>query len=146
MKPGKSITLHSIPARVRAILPNPKGFLTVRLLSSSTHSTFIKEPPATSNTPVSKSPTTSPNSQKHININFPSSPSPLEIISKQQTRQVTAFGDVDINYLSTSLSMKAKSPYIFVTRDNQNDYSPPAPPPPSPVNFPSESWSTACRR
>ncbi|KAI9048585.1 hypothetical protein LZ554_007418 [Drepanopeziza brunnea f. sp. 'monogermtubi'] len=58
----------------------------------------------------------------------------------------SAFGHEDINYLSTSLSMKAKSPYIFVTRDNQNDYFPPAPPPPSPVNYPSESWSTACRR
>ena len=46
--------------------------------------------------------------------------------------------------LSTTLDMKAKSPYTFVDRAGENDYSPPAPPPPSPVNFPTESWSTAC--
>jgi hypothetical protein len=48
--------------------------------------------------------------------------------------------------LSQSLDSKAKSPYTFVSPFEENDYSPPAPPPPSPVNFPSESWSTACRR
>ncbi|XMA07451.1 hypothetical protein WAI453_000242 [Rhynchosporium graminicola] len=42
------------------------------------------------------------------------------------------------------LSTKAQSPYTFVTRDIENDYAPPAPPPPSPVNYPSDSWSTAC--
>ncbi|KUJ15752.1 uncharacterized protein LY89DRAFT_587210 [Mollisia scopiformis] len=46
--------------------------------------------------------------------------------------------------LSNTLNMKAKSPYTFILRENENDYSPPAPPPPSPVNFPMESWSTAC--
>jgi len=46
--------------------------------------------------------------------------------------------------LSNTLSNKAKSPYTFILRENGNDYSPPAPPPPSPVNFPVESWSTAC--
>ena len=45
--------------------------------------------------------------------------------------------------LSSSLSNKAKSPYTFILREDGNDYSPPAPPPPSPVNFPVESWSTA---
>lgn len=47
-------------------------------------------------------------------------------------------------YLSTTLNMKAQSPYTFIHRAGENDYAPPAPPPPSPVNFPSESWSTAC--
>jgi len=36
----------------------------------------------------------------------------------------------------------AKTPYTII---QGNDYAPPAPPPPSPVNFPSESWSTALR-
>ncbi|CAG8949926.1 hypothetical protein HYFRA_00004256 [Hymenoscyphus fraxineus] len=57
-----------------------------------------------------------------------------------------SFGQ-DINlYLSSSLNSKAKSPYTFISRMGENDYSPPAPPPPSPVNYPSDSWSTACRR
>ncbi|PMD25365.1 hypothetical protein NA56DRAFT_433163 [Hyaloscypha hepaticicola] len=47
-------------------------------------------------------------------------------------------------FLSNTLSSKAKAPYNFISRIDENDYSPPAPPPPSPVNFPSESWSTAC--
>lgn len=46
--------------------------------------------------------------------------------------------------LSSTLDLKAKAPYTFIDRAGQNDYSPPAPPPPSPVNFPTESWSTAC--
>ncbi|KAH6674360.1 hypothetical protein B0J14DRAFT_37482 [Halenospora varia] len=45
--------------------------------------------------------------------------------------------------LATSLNSKAKSTYTFITRVDENDYSPPAPPP-SPVNYPTESWSTAC--
>jgi len=48
--------------------------------------------------------------------------------------------------LSTTLNTKAMAPYTFISRVDENDYAPPAPPPPSPVNFPSESWSTACRR
>jgi hypothetical protein len=47
-------------------------------------------------------------------------------------------------FLSNTLNSKAKAPYNFISRIDENDYSPPAPPPPSPVNFPSESWSTAC--
>jgi hypothetical protein len=39
---------------------------------------------------------------------------------------------------------KTKSAFTLATRDHENDYAPPAPPPPSPVNFPMESWSTAC--
>lgn len=53
-------------------------------------------------------------------------------------------GQDDALYLTTTLTTSAKSPYTFITRFDQNDYAPPAPPPPSPVNFPSESWSTAC--
>ncbi|PQE04795.1 hypothetical protein CJF32_00001504 [Rutstroemia sp. NJR-2017a WRK4] len=46
-------------------------------------------------------------------------------------------------YLDTAkANTKGKTPYMF----NENEYAPPAPPPPSPVNFPAESWSTACRR
>ncbi|KAG4419164.1 hypothetical protein IFR04_007665 [Cadophora malorum] len=57
----------------------------------------------------------------------------------------TSFGQQDISLcLTSTLNSKAQSPYTFITRDNENDYSPPAPPPPSPVNYPSESWSTAC--
>ncbi|APA11934.1 hypothetical protein SS1G_05477 [Sclerotinia sclerotiorum 1980 UF-70] len=37
---------------------------------------------------------------------------------------------------------KNKTQYTF----HENEYAPPAPPPPSPINFPAESWSTACRR
>merc|ERR1711977_209690 len=56
-----------------------------------------------------------------------------------------SFGQQDISLcLTSTLNSKAQSPYTFITRDNENDYSPPAPPPPSPVNYPSESWSTAC--
>ncbi|KAG9239546.1 hypothetical protein BJ875DRAFT_83201 [Amylocarpus encephaloides] len=53
----------------------------------------------------------------------------------------------DLNLsLSASLNSKAKSPYTFVSRMDENDYHPPAAPPPSPVHYPSDSWSTACRR
>lgn len=46
--------------------------------------------------------------------------------------------------LSRTLNGKAKEPYLFISRAPENEYAPPAPPPPSPVNFPAESWSPAC--
>ncbi|CZS92376.1 uncharacterized protein RAG0_11351 [Rhynchosporium agropyri] len=56
----------------------------------------------------------------------------------------SSFGQKQDLCLTSYLSTKAQSPYTFVTRDIENDYAPPAPPPPSPVNYPSDSWSTAC--
>ena len=52
----------------------------------------------------------------------------------------TSFGQDVTLCLANTLNSKTKSPYML----DENDYAPPAPPPPSPVNFPSESWSTAC--
>jgi len=52
----------------------------------------------------------------------------------------TSFGQDVTLCLANTLNSKTKSPYT----PDENDYAPPAPPPPSPVNFPSESWSTAC--
>ncbi|KAG0652073.1 hypothetical protein D0Z07_1177 [Hyphodiscus hymeniophilus] len=51
-----------------------------------------------------------------------------------------SFGQDVTLCLANTLNSKAKMPYML----DENDYAPPAPPPPSPVNFPSESWSTAC--
>ncbi|KAH8756179.1 hypothetical protein BGZ57DRAFT_31619 [Hyaloscypha finlandica] len=56
----------------------------------------------------------------------------------------TSLGQDVSLFLTNTLNSKAKAPYNFISRMDENDYSPPAPPPPSPVNFPSESWSTAC--
>ncbi|SZF06276.1 unnamed protein product [Blumeria hordei] len=46
--------------------------------------------------------------------------------------------------LSTTLDLKAKSAYNFLSSDFAHDYSPPAPPPPSPVNLPADSWNSPC--
>ncbi|KAF7954580.1 hypothetical protein EAE96_005700 [Botrytis aclada] len=55
----------------------------------------------------------------------------------------STFGEDVSFYLDTvKTNSKNKTPYIF----HENEYAPPAPPPPSPINFPAESWSPACRR
>ncbi|RFU25294.1 hypothetical protein B7463_g11048, partial [Scytalidium lignicola] len=45
------------------------------------------------------------------------------------------------HYMTNTLNSKATSQYGYARRVEENDYAPPAPPP-SPVNFPTESWST----
>lgn len=54
-----------------------------------------------------------------------------------------ALGQDETLYLTNSLNLKSNPSYTLITRFDQNDYYPPAPPPPSPINFPSESWSTS---
>lgn len=74
-------------------------------------------------------------------------PTPIALpIPRRRSPLLTnqTFGQDVTLYLSNTFNTMAKSPYTFITRDCENDYTPPAPPPPSPVNFPSESWSTAC--
>ncbi|RDL37607.1 Uncharacterized protein BP5553_05040 [Venustampulla echinocandica] len=71
---------------------------------------------------------------------------PIAPIPRRRSPILTnpTFGqDISLS-LSINLNSKAKSPYTFINRMDENDYSPPAPPPPSPVNFPAESWNTAC--
>ena len=49
----------------------------------------------------------------------------------------TSFGQQDISLcLTSTLNSKAQSPYTFITRDNENDYSPPAPPGSAPPRRP----------
>jgi hypothetical protein len=84
------------------------------------------------------------------NIKMPSqTPTPIALpVPRRRSPLLTnpSLGQDITLSLSTTLNMKAKSPYMFISRMDENDYAPPAPPPPSPVNFPTESWSTACRR
>lgn len=81
-----------------------------------------------------------PTQQTHLAIAAPSPMTPSRRLSPLLTSP-TAF-DREV-----CLSLDAKNkPYAFIPRMYENDYAPPAPPPPSPVNFPSESWSTALRR
>ncbi|TVY12669.1 hypothetical protein LARI1_G009578 [Lachnellula arida] len=47
---------------------------------------------------------------------------------------------------NTSTSTKTKNQGSRDMDVDADEYSPPAAPPPSPVNFPGESWSTALRR
>jgi hypothetical protein len=83
------------------------------------------------------SPATMPSPQTHI-----AQPSPLSPARRMSPLLTSNTLGRD---LCLTLDVKTK-PYTFVPRTYENDYAPPAPPPPSPVNFPSESWSTACRR
>lgn len=55
----------------------------------------------------------------------------------------TSFCQDDLTF---ELNSKVKTPYEFINRIHEHEYQAPPPPPPSPVNFPMESWSTACRR
>lgn len=80
-----------------------------------------------------------PSPQTHIAV---AQPSPLSTARRMSPLLTSNTLGRDV---CLSLDTKNK-PYTFVPRMYENDYAPPAPPPPSPVNFPSESWSTACRR
>ncbi|KAI1004406.1 hypothetical protein K3495_g3808 [Podosphaera aphanis] len=49
-----------------------------------------------------------------------------------------------LSTLSSTLGEKKDSSFDFPSRDIANDYSPPAPPPPSPVNISDQGWSSSC--
>ncbi|RDW91260.1 hypothetical protein BP5796_02425 [Coleophoma crateriformis] len=52
----------------------------------------------------------------------------------------------DVSLYINHKRVKSDYGYTYHERIQEDAYAPPAPPPPSPINFPLESWSPACRR
>ncbi|KAF4615576.1 hypothetical protein G7Y89_g15299 [Cudoniella acicularis] len=123
----------------------PEGSSTVHVSNVTFHPNFSKSYLQTTSEKVNPI-TREIDSSKHTTM--PSqTPTPIALPVPRRRSPLltnTSFGQEITLSLSTTLNAKAKSPYTFISRMDENDYSPPSAPPPSPVNFPTESWSTAC--
>ncbi|KAL3424576.1 hypothetical protein PVAG01_03857 [Phlyctema vagabunda] len=75
-----------------------------------------------------------------------STPLALPIPRKRLSLLTSSTLGQDVSLYLNQKVTKSPYGYTIVERVTEDEYHPPAPPPPSPVSFPSESWSTALRR
>ncbi|KJK77028.1 hypothetical protein H634G_07604 [Metarhizium anisopliae BRIP 53293] len=76
--------------------------------------------------------------------NMPHVASPVTMSS--QRNDLRLFTSQDLYSLNANLSYKGNRPSTPVRRIQENDYTVPAPPPPSPVSFRADKWSMPSRK